>query len=124
MKLGKAILVVLAGLAISGSVEADVDGRYIPVRALACSEVLSAYAKANLRVEDGRMKADGWEIHYFVGWIAGYMTRVNYSVPGKKSYFNDLIGEVAWIASWCRDNPSKGLSNAMDSLTLTRTGGA
>ena len=119
MKSGKMMLVALAlgGMVASGSAGAE----YIPILPQPCTKVSRIYAWSNLEMV-------GTKIIYkenlgaILGWIAGYMTRVNYQ-GSKENKFNDLIEEVAWIVSWCRDNPSKGLSHAMEALTKARTGG-
>jgi hypothetical protein len=87
-----------------------------------CSEILSDYATSKLESRGGNTT---YNKHFgdIIGWIAGYMTRVNYSIPGKENYFHDLIDEVAWVASWCRDNSSSDLTAAMKALTRVRTGG-
>jgi len=86
-----------------------------------CSTFLSDYAMAELSQRGSKIT---YSNHFGdnIGWIAGYMTRVNFSVRGKENYFRDLLEEVAWVASWCRDNPSLDLSDAMRAITKARTG--
>lgn len=55
-----------------------------------------------------------------IGWIFGYLTAINKTRYGKDNYFSDLEWEdiPAWIASWCRDNPTKDLYDATNALAL------
>ena len=57
------------------------------------------------------------------GWINGYISEYNGWVDNGKS---DIVAGMGtndtyrWLASWCRDNPSKGLFDAIQSLILSR----
>tara|TARA_B100001964_G_scaffold154003_1_gene169371 strand:+ start:708 stop:845 length:138 start_codon:yes stop_codon:yes gene_type:complete len=42
-------------------------------------------------------------------------------ITGKEDYLKMKFSEVAsWVASWCRDNPSRDISEAMDALYDSR----
>ena len=98
----------------------DALGIYTPILDLSCSRVLREYAVANLGGAGTTEVTYNTKFGDVLGWIAGYMTRVNFDTRGKKDYFHDLVDEVAWVASWCRDNTSYSLPDAMEALTNLR----
>jgi hypothetical protein len=63
------------------------------------------------------------------GWIDGYMTAINSTIDNGKSTIlaNQNGAEMSlndaykWLASWCRDNPSKGLSSGIFALANSRS---
>jgi len=53
--------------------------------------------------------------------MMGYMTGINELVKGKEDFFRMKFSEVAsWVASWCRDNQSRDIDDAMDALYKSR----
>jgi hypothetical protein len=94
-------------------------GQYTTTLAPTCNEYLRDYATASITDTGSRLEYST-SFGNDIGWIAGYMSHVNSSIRGKSNYFNDLINEVVWIASWCRDNSSFDLDDAMRALTKIR----
>ena len=121
MKSGKTMLVALAlgGMVISGPAAAMSGNGYVPKLDSSCSEVVKKFEAANLTSEGREVKYHP-DFGNIIGWIAGYMTGVNYVVRGKADYYKATADEVAWVASWCRDNQSKDLSDAMAIRTFKR----
>ena len=111
MDTGKATFfgLMLIVLSIAGTAESrDKDGGYSIIGIIKCGEYLDAYSKSTLT---GDSTAEGQhEFWKATGFINGFISSYNaYTSNGKK----DVVGDMSmndtyrWIASWCRDNPSK-----------------
>jgi len=86
-----------------------------------CTKYLGAYGTADLKTAPDGYMSSGDVFAYELGWIQGYATRVNETTKGRENIYDmDTIGLAAWVASWCRDNPSKRILNAMEALTESR----
>jgi len=106
------IIPILVALAIVGTAEsgwaADKDGGYSIRGPTTCGEYLDAYSKSTL-TGDSTYKGQ-YEFWKATGWISGYITSYNAYTPNGKP---DVLAGMSnndtyrWIASWCRDNPSK-----------------
>ena len=86
-----------------------------------CSTFLGKYARSDIR-SVGDDHTYNVEFGVSLGWITGYLTHVNVSVPGKANHFAAMsVPDIAgWVASWCRDNPSKSLSHAVSTFVKTK----
>lgn len=93
---------------------------YTTVDDIDCSKFLDEYAKGGIGKDSDGVTQGYGPFKAIAAWIAGYMTSVNRHVAGKTHYFRDFREEVIWIASWCRDNPSESLSEAMSYLSFVR----
>ena len=101
------IVLSIAGTAESGWA-ADKDGKFTFMGAITCGEYLDAYSKSTL-TGDSTYKgpSEFWEA---TGFINGYIASYNAYTPNGKP---DVLAGMSnndtyrWIASWCRDNPSK-----------------
>ena len=115
------IAAALLGVLVSGPVWAvDEAGSYFNFGAglEKCTKYLGEYAAADLKKIPGKQISYKRKFGYILGWIEGYATRVNkITKAGADIYDMSILDMMAWLASWCRDNPSKILINAMDSLT-------
>jgi hypothetical protein len=117
------IIPVLIALLVSGSASAqgkkENDWIFGP-GAKKCTVFLGNYATGNLRKSNGQL-AYSSEFTATVGWLQGYLTRVNEQAKSTGDIYGiDLIEIAAWLASWCRDNPTSNLINAMQALTKSR----
>jgi len=117
------IIPVLVALAIVGTAgsgwAADKDGNYTITSPISCGEYLDAYSKSTLT---GGKNFSGphavWEV---VGYIDGFITAYNYAAVNGKANIADGMSnnDVArWIASWCRDNPSRKLHHGILALII------
>ena len=86
-----------------------------------CTKYLGSYGSANLkRTPDGGISYVG-DFGFVMGWLQGFATRVNRTIPGGANIYDmDSVELAAWVASWCRDNPLKQVVDAMDALTESR----
>ena len=79
------------------------------------------YARSDLQDLGGKVRYPA-EFGRVIGWVSGYMTAANHYLPNKINNFAHILDEIAWVASWCRDNSSKTIVDAMEALTKLRTG--
>ena len=86
----------------------------------ACAAFLGAREEAAPRrtPEGGVQWFSGHGYGVMYGWILGYVSHVNQTVPGKANHFEpmDKFEIAAWVASWCRDNTDKDLFDAVQAL--------
>jgi len=115
------LMTVLVGLVISGSAWGiGEDGIFKHYSQPSCGEYLGAYAGATLK-NDGDYEGNH-EVWKVFGWLSGYLTAYNTHVDNGKA---DILGSMTlndarrWIGSWCRDNPSKNLHQALFAMFLT-----
>ena len=111
MDTGKATFfgLMLIVLSIVGTAESrDKDGGYSIRGPTTCGEYLDAYSKSTL-TGDSTYKGQ-YEFWNATGFINGYISSYNaYTSNGKTDVLAGMSNNdtYRWIASWCRDNPSK-----------------
>jgi hypothetical protein len=117
-----AILSAILVFGIAGEALAyDAKGQGAIVSPLPCSYYLDAYSKTTLTGQDESHGPYEWWAAK--GWIAGYLSGYNMNVDNGKS---DIVAGISyndtyrWVASWCRDNPSKSLFDAVNALIINR----
>lgn len=98
---------------------------------ITCPAFLADYAKANISVA-GR-ELDGARVKYepagnievAIGYFAGVMAGVNRSLPPNKNWFPDvgIVDGMAWLASYCRDNPSMPFASAVHFFVVQKVPG-
>ncbi len=98
-----------------GSADTEVDVGEVMIYgfgAQSCANWLASQAQGNAAVSAG-----------FLGWVGGYLSAVNAWTKGedvlKDSNFQAAI---AWIDSFCRDNPKETVALAAREFVLARTG--
>ena len=84
-----------------------------------CTQLHKFYERADLQ-KDGAGVAFNRSFSVIIGWMAGYISRVNLSEKGKADFYGNLADEVAWLIEWCKINPGSDLAEAMDALTKER----
>ena len=99
----------------------DASGGWDILGGTSCSEYLDSYSRSSLSVEgtyDGTPRFFG-----SIGWLNGFITAYNLNVQnGRRNVlygitYNDTY---RWAASWCRDNPSKDITTAVQALIRSR----
>ena len=126
------IAMVLAALLVPGSASAkDNKDRWVIYDEPSCGDYLDAYARSALKPANYSGPHEAWEVF---GWIAGYISALNryqrYEFPsildaGKRGDAGHMAGmnindARRWVASWCRDNQSEGLDDAINALYISR----
>ena len=93
----------------------NAQGEYKPYGLATCGKYLDAYSKAELTDQRDVATTDPNTAHA-LGWISGFVSAYNrydanerYSILGEMS-LNDVR---RWAATWCRNNPTKDLDDAM-----------
>jgi hypothetical protein len=118
----KRIILIAIALAVIGSengyagdkMEFDIIGLYT------CSEYLEGYSRTTLHGDTGYSGPE----NPYNSWIAGYLSGFNIYVRnanGKRSILGNMTINEAykWVASWCRDNPSRELVFGVGALIKT-----
>jgi len=115
------VVPALVGVIVSGSALAiDSRGSYVGRFNYPCPQVLELHGKSDIR-KDGTGVTFNRSFSVIVGWMAGYMSSVNSSKPGKSDFFGNMADEAGWIAKWCEANQKSDLMEAMEALTKERT---
>ena len=112
------LAVLLISLPLAASAK-DERGRYVSMGEgnANCGTYLGAYSVADLRKRGSDHSYRG-DFGSYLNWLQGYASRVNQTEPGGQNVYQMGTVDIAgWVASWCRDNPSKSLLEAMDQLT-------
>ncbi|MDX1486075.1 MAG: hypothetical protein R3229_16510 [Alphaproteobacteria bacterium] len=98
----------------------DSKGQYVGRFNYSCPQVLELYGRSELQ-KDGAGVTFNRRFSVIIGWMAGYMSRVNATVRGKAEFFEHMADEAAWIAQWCEANQKSDLMDAMEALVKERT---
>ena len=91
------------------SYAADANGNYIRYGAPTCGQYLDAYSSAELTGKWTALTTDPITANA-LGWISGFVSAYNRYVDNERQ---SILGDMSlndargWMASWCRDNPSK-----------------
>jgi len=116
------LMVALVGLVVSGPAWGiGKGGAYTGYSQHSCGFYLDAYASAEL-IGD-HLYSGTYKTSIVFGWINGYLTAYNRHVDtGEINILGTMPMNDArrWMASWCRDNPSKDVLDALAELLLTR----
>ena len=116
----KQFLVMFAVFLVAGDAGAVNESNiWVPHNTQSCSMVLSAHADIETTAKGWKGGTKGFRL---IGYVSGWASAVNWAVKGKKDYFVGMKSTdiTNWVASWCRSNPSKDLSDAMTALTDSR----
>ena len=117
-----AALIALGFSFSAGGVSAtDARGRYSIHGPFSCGQFLDAYSRSTLT--GARTFQGPHEFWKAIGWIGGFISAYNMTTSNGRQ--DVLVGmsinaRLKWIASWCRDNPSKYLLNATLTLIESR----
>ena len=112
------LMVGLVGLVISGPAWGyEKDGDFTSLGKPECEKYLGAYGNITFTAE-GKITGPH-EAFVFVSWMAGYTTAYNKYVDNGKANILDSVASndvLRWIASWCRDNPTQDVRDALEAL--------
>ena len=83
-----------------------------------CTEYLGAYGASDLEALGETRITTSKELGTYLGWIQGYTFRANETELGATNIYGmNTIEMAGWLASWCRDNPSKMILDAVSAIT-------
>ena len=115
------IVSTILALLIGGSAWAmGPKGEYVGRFNYSCPQFLKMYAESGLE-KDGSGVTFNRSFSVVIGWMAGYMSRVNATSRGEADFYVNMVYEAEWIAKWCEPNQKSDLMEAMEALTKTRT---
>ena len=115
------IVPAILALLIGGSAWAiGPNGDYVGRFNYSCPQLIKLYAKSGLE-KDGSGVTFNRSFSVIIGWMAGYMSRVNTIRQGKADFYGNMADEATWIAKWCESNQKSDLMDAMEALTKERT---
>lgn len=115
------IVATIVALLIGGSAWAVAPkGEYVGRFNYSCPQLLKMHAESGLE-KDGSGVTFNRSYAVIIGWMAGYMSRVNATRRGKADFYENMANEADWIAKWCESNQKSDLMEAMEALTKKRT---
>ncbi len=117
--MGSLSLVILL-LISAGAWGSDKDGYIAIVSGRSCKEFVELREVLKRPNADVTDTASVMEYSHTLGWIAGYLTAVNWQMPNTYQILGmgDFESAVSWIENYCRDNPSHDISRGMRALTM------
>jgi len=119
--MARIIVPTILALLISGSAWAlGPKGEYVGRFNYSCSQLIKMYEKSGVQKEGSGVTFNR-SFSVIIGWMAGYMSRVNTIRRGKADFFENMADEATWIAKWCESNQKSDLMDAMEALTKERT---
>ena len=111
------IIPALIAVLVSGPAwGAEKSGEYTVIDAPTCGVYLDAYSRSKIAADGFTGPHEMWDA---TGFINGYLTAFNKWV---ENGLKDVLGSMSsrdayrWLASWCRDNPSKHLDEGLRAL--------
>lgn len=96
----------------------DKNGTFTTHGGKSCGHYLDAYSRSTL--SGGTQLKGTPEALTVFGWINGWLSAYNaLSANGKKNILGGMTpnGARRWVATWCLDNPSKDVDDAIGTLT-------
>ena len=112
------IIAALLVAGFSGTAQAfDAEGIYVAyaTEIYTCSDYIDIYARTTLTDRNDAEAPSRGHQHY--AYALGYLTAYNRYTPNKKQNIagGDTINDIRrWLGSWCRDNSSQTLDNALN----------
>ncbi len=114
------IVPTILTLVIGGSAWAMAPkGEYVGRFNYSCPQILKLHEESGLE-KDGSGVTFNRSFSVIIGWMAGYMSRVNRTKRGKADFYENMADEADWIAKWCESHKKADLMEAMEALTKER----
>jgi len=115
----KHLLLVLL-LTSTGAWGSDKDGYTAVVSGRSCEEFIELRQKQGEPNADVKDTASLMAYSHALGWIAGYLTALNWQTPDTYQILGntDFKSAVSWLENYCRENPGNDLSRGMRALTI------
>ncbi len=108
-----AVVIALPAWAISPK------GEYVGRFNYSCAQLIKMYEASGIEQEDDGVTFNR-SFSVIIGWMAGYMSRVNATRRGQADFYANMAVEAAWIANWCETNKESDLMDGMQALTKER----
>jgi len=116
----KKLLLLLLLLTSAGAAGSDKDGYTAVVSGRSCKEFIELRQKQGEPNADVKDTASLMDYSHALGWIAGYITALNWQTPATYQMLGNtgFKGALSWIENYCHENPRNDLSRAMRALTI------
>jgi len=107
-------------LTSAGAWGSDKDGYTAVVSGRSCKEFIELRKTLQKPDADVTDTASVMDYSHTLGWIAGYLTALNWQTPDTYQMLGktDFRGVVSWLEDYCRENPGNDLSRGMRALTI------
>ncbi len=114
------IVPTILTLVIGGSAWAVAPkGEYVGRFNYSCPQILKLHKNSGLE-KVGAGVTFNRSFSVVIGWMAGYMSRVNRTRRGKADFYENMADEADWVANWCETHKKADLMEAMEALTKER----
>ena len=116
----KKLLLMLLVLTSAGASGSDKDGYTAVVSGRSCKEFIELRQKQGEPNADVTDTASLMDYSHALGWIAGYITALNWQTPDTYQMLgkSDFKSTVLWLENYCHEHPSNDMSRAMRALTI------
>jgi len=116
----KKLLLLLVMLTSVGAWGSDKDGYTAVVSGRSCDEFIELRKTLEKPDADVTDTASVMAYSHALGWIAGYLTALNWQTPDTYQILGktDFKSAVSTLENYCRENPRNDLSRAMRALTI------
>ena len=112
----KLILIAIALMLVGGeAASAKTYTEYLPTK---CHDFTEIYAGSGFKWNKGSPSWRDTQFGSRLNFILGYLTYAAKHAVAEGHHVNNptkqVVNPVAWVGSWCRDNPSELVSDALD----------
>ncbi len=116
----KKLLLLVLLLVSAGAWGSDKDGYTAVVSGRSCDEFIELRKTLQKPDADVTNTASVMDYSHTLGWIAGYLTALNWQTPDTYQILGktDFKSTVSWLEDYCRENPRNDLSRGMRALTI------
>lgn len=116
----KRALLLLVLLTSAGAWGSDKDGYTAVVSGRSCDEFIELRKTLEKPDADVTDTASVMAYSHSLGWIAGYLTALNWQTPDTYQILgdSDFKSVVLWLENYCHANPSNDVSRGMRALTV------
>ena len=116
----KKLLLLVLLLVSAGAWGSDKDGYTAVVSGRSCDEFIELRKTLQKPDADVTNTASVMDYSHTLGWIAGYLTALNWQTPDTYQMLGNtnFKSAVSWLENYCRENPRNDLSRGMRALTI------
>ncbi len=113
------MLIAVSVIVSSSAWAVNQRGSFVSRFNYSCAQLNEFHKNAQIQ-KDGDGVTFNRSFAVIIGWVAGYMSRVNLREEGKADFFGHIADEIGALIKWCKANPGSDLAEAMQALTKER----